>query len=146
MLLFFLSALMNIYAEGGGHTDPPVFGAGKRSGSSYPHAKRIFGNLQQQISSASSSAASMFTQNSSSNNNNGQQKQSQHQLVPDHCNTTSQQQQGLLGKGQLLLFFYTHLYFNGPTRSIFINLHHNCMSFYVTFLYLFRSLKARKRL
>ena len=48
---------MNIYGESGGHSDPPVFGATKRNGSSYPHAKRIFGNLQQQISSASSSGA-----------------------------------------------------------------------------------------
>ena len=84
---------MNIYAEGSGHTDPPVFGAAKRNGSAYPHAKRIFGNLQQQISSVSSSAASKFTQNSSSNiHGSGQQKQSIHSTVPDqHCNLTTQQ-------------------------------------------------------
>ena len=63
--IFNFRALMNIYAEGSGHTDPPVFGAAKRNGSAYPHAKRIFGNLQQQISSVSSSAASKFTQNHS---------------------------------------------------------------------------------
>ena len=94
-------ALMNIYGEGAGHTDPPVFGASKRNGSSYPHAKRIFGNLQQQISSVSSSAASKFTQNSSSNtHSSGQQKQSIHSTVPDqNCNSTSQQQ-GQLNKGK----------------------------------------------
>ena len=86
----------------------PPFRVNKRNGSSYPHAKRIFGNLQQQISSASSSAASMFTQNNSSNNNNGQQKQSQHSMVPDHPNTS--QQQGLVGKGKLVLFMYFSFY------------------------------------
>ena len=96
----FFSALMNIYGEGGGHTDPPVFGATKRNGSSYPHAKRIFGNLQQQISSASSSAASMFAQNTSPGTNGGHQKQSQHSLVPE--NITTQQQTGLLNKGKSL--------------------------------------------
>ena len=92
---------MNIYGESGGHTDPPVFGAAKRNGSSYPHAKRIFGNLQQQISSASSSAASMFAQNNSAGTTGGHQKQSQHSLVPENSNTS--QQPGLLNKGM----FYT---------------------------------------
>ena len=93
---------MNIYGESGGHTDPPVFGAAKRNGSSYPHAKRIFGNIQQQISSASSSAASMFAQNNSdcrapNGTTGGHQKQSQHSLVPENSNTS--QQPGLLNKG-----------------------------------------------
>ena len=92
---------MNIYAEGAGHTDPPVFGAAKRNGSSYPHAKRIFGNIQQQISSVSSSAASKFSQSSSSNSqNSGQQKQSIHSIVPDqHTNPSSSPQKGLVNKG-----------------------------------------------
>ena len=96
---------MSIYADGG-HNDPPVFGAGKRNGSAYPHAKRIFGNLQQHISSASSSAASIFTQNSSSNSNNGHQKQS-HLIVPELSNNCNISQQALLNKGEshLLLPF-----------------------------------------
>lgn len=95
---------MNIYGEGGGHTNPPVFGAAKRNGSSYPHAKRIFGNIQQQISSVSSSAASKFSQNSSSNTqNNGEQKQSIHSLVTEqHSNSSLSQQKGLINKGIFL--------------------------------------------
>ena len=92
---------MNIYADNG-HIDPPVFGAGKRNGSAYPHAKRIFGNLQQHISSASSSAASIFTQNSSSNSSNGQQKQS-HLIVPELLNNCNISQQALLNKGEIAL-------------------------------------------
>jgi hypothetical protein len=91
---------MNIYGESGGHTDPPVFGASKRNGSSYPHAKRIFGNIQQQISSASSSAASMFAQNNSAGTSGGHQKQSPHSLVPENSNTSHQP--GLSNKGMLL--------------------------------------------
>ena len=106
---------MNIYADSGGHTDPPVFGANKRNGSSYPHAKRIFGNLQQQISSASSSAVSKFSQQNSSSHNNmnngGQQKQLQHNLVPEqHINISQHQQtQGLSNKGKKeVLMIYTY--------------------------------------
>ena len=115
LLIFNYSALMNIYADSGGHTDPPVFGANKRNGSSYPHAKRIFGNLQQQISSASSSAVSKFSQQNSSSHNNmnngGQQKQSQHNLVPEqHINISQHQQtQGLSNKGKKgVLIISTH--------------------------------------
>ena len=94
---------MNIYGEGGGHTNPPVFGAAKRNGSSYPHAKRIFGNIQQQISSVSSSAASKFSQNSSSSTQNiGEQKQSIHSLVSEqHSNSSLSQQKGLMNKGAI---------------------------------------------
>ena len=67
---------MQSYADGGGtgggaNIDPPVFGigsggAGKRN---YPHAKRIFGNLQQQISSAcGASSASIFTTHNQNSN------------------------------------------------------------------------------
>lgn len=93
---------MNIYGESGGNTDPPVFGAAKRNGSSYPHAKRIFGNLQQQISSVSSSAASKFVQNSSSHAyNSGHQKQSIHSSVPDtNTNSSLLQQKGQQNKGK----------------------------------------------
>ena len=89
---------MNIYADGGGHADAPVFGASKRNGR--PHAKRIFGNIQQQISSASSSAASMFSPNSSSVTNNGQHKQSQNSSVPEKTVASQgQHQQGQANKG-----------------------------------------------